>query len=71
MPPPNNWGNALRFGVPRKSMRLTVQKMVDGVWVTTANADSLEAAERHALAVGGEVQALDKDGTVVEVWSVP
>jgi hypothetical protein len=50
--------------------KLRLQKLVDGAWKTTAFAPDLEACKRHAAAVGGSVQVLDKAGVVVATFGV-
>lgn len=67
-----SWGNSTFIRKPKhKVIKLTLQKLIGQEFITTAHADNLEAAERHAAAVGGEVRALDQDGAVVEVWRNP
>lgn len=48
--------------------RFTLQKLLESGWTTTAHADDLEAAERHASAIGGQVRALNRKGDVVANW---
>ena len=49
---------------------LQVQKLVNGEWVTTAKAQDLEAAARHADAVGGQVRVLSKiNGDVIAMFT--
>ena len=50
--------------------RLHVQKLIDGVWVTTAHAQNIEAAERHASVVGGQCRAVTtRSGRTVAEWA--
>jgi predicted enzyme related to lactoylglutathione lyase len=53
------------------SGKLKIQKHVGGNWVTTAFAEDIEAARRHAEAVGGSVQVLDRKARVVASFGAP
>lgn len=48
---------------------LRCEKMIDGNWVTTGWAPHVEAAERHADAVGGQVRVTDNDSAEVASFS--
>jgi hypothetical protein len=62
------WGNQYHLFATESfraiPVKLTIQKLVDGKWVTTGRAHDLEAARRHAEAVGGHVRVLNKLGDI-------
>ena len=53
---------------PKAVGKFTMQKLLGNEWVTTGHASNMDAAERHSLAVGGQVRAVDRNDNVVEVW---